>query len=99
MQKPHPNFTRHADDLHTSITLDLKEALTGWRRQVATIDGKQLPLSGSGPTQPGYEEKFPGLGMPRSKKVGERGDLVVRVNVKFPPSLTMDQKRILRDTL
>lgn len=98
-EKPHEHFTRQGDDLHTTITLDLKEALTGWHRQVGTIDGKQLPLSGGGPTQPGYEERFPSLGMPRSKKVGERGDLVVKVNVKFPATLTAEQKRVLREIL
>ena len=98
-QKPHPIFTRDGDDLRASVDLDLKEALTGWRRQIATIDSKQVPLSGGGPTQPGSEERFPGLGMPRSKKPGERGDLIVRLNVKFPKTLTPTQKAKLKEIL
>jgi DnaJ family protein B protein 4 len=66
---------------------------------VKTIDGKSIRVSKPGPTQPGYEERFPGLGMPISKKPNERGDMVVKVNVKFPTSLTAAQKEVLRDVL
>jgi DnaJ family protein B protein 4 len=81
------------------VEIDLKEALTGWRRQVTTIDGRQLPVSGSGPTPPGFEERFPGLGMPNSKNPSQRGDLVVQVNVKFPATLTAVQKAKLKEIL
>jgi DnaJ family protein B protein 4 len=81
------------------VTLTLKEALTGWERIVRTIDGKSIRVSKPGPTQPGHEERFPGLGMVISKKPSDRGDLVVRVDVKFPTSLTAVQKQILGDIL
>ena len=99
IQKEHPVFKRDGDDLRAQVDIDLKEALTGWKRQVSTIDGRQLPLSGAGPTQPGFEERFPGLGMPKSKKPNERGDMIVKVNVKFPASLTASQKAKLREIL
>ncbi|KIW20568.1 hypothetical protein PV08_01143 [Exophiala spinifera] len=98
-EKPHATLTRDGDDLKTTIELDLKEALTGWKRTVTTIDGKQLNVSGAGPTQPGYEERFPGLGMPISKKPGERGDFVVQVKVNFPRSLTAAQKAKIKEAL
>ncbi|KAI9754031.1 MAG: hypothetical protein M1815_005825 [Lichina confinis] len=98
-EKEHPVFKREGDDLRTTIELDLKEALTGWQRTVSTIDGRQLPVSGAGPTQPGSEERYPGLGMPKSKKQSERGDLVVTFKVKFPRHLSAEQKKILRDVL
>lgn len=83
----------------TTIDLTLKEALTGWERIVRTIDGKSIRVSKPGPTQPGHEERYPGWGMVISKKPSDRGDLVVRVNVKFPTSLTSDQKDLLKDVL
>src|SRR5437016_12676408 len=92
LQKDHPIFTRDGDDIRATVEIDLKEALNCWKRTVATIDGKQVPLSGGGPTPPGHEERFPGLGMPKSKKPGERGDFIVKINVKFPTSLTATQK-------
>jgi DnaJ family protein B protein 4 len=73
--------------------------LTGWHRTVQTIDGKQLAVRHGGPTQPSWEERFPNLGMPRSKKPTERGDFVVDVKIKFPATLSHQQKDILRDVL
>ena len=99
VQKDHANFKRDGDDLRAEIELDLKEALTGWQRQISTIDDKQVAVSGGGPTPPGFEERYPGLGMPKSKKPNERGDLIVQVKVKFPKSLTPAQKAKLKEIL
>jgi DnaJ family protein B protein 4 len=98
-QKEHPVFKREGDDLRCTITLDLKEALTGWKRTVTTIEGRQINCSGGGPTQPGHEIRYPELGMPKSKKPGERGDMIVQVAVKFPTSLTANQKTQLNAIL
>lgn len=99
IQKEHPTFKRQGDNLITTVEISLKEALCGWERIVRTIDGKSLRVSKPGPTQPGYEERFPGQGMTISKKPNERGDLLVRVKVNFPNSLTQSQKDILKDVL
>jgi DnaJ family protein B protein 4 len=98
-EKPHPTLKRDGDDIRTTVELSLKEALTGWKRTVATIDGRQLPVSGGGPTPPGYEERFPHLGMPLSKKPNERGDFIVEVKVNFPKFLTPAQKAKLKEDL
>ena len=98
-QKPHPAFKREEDNLRHIIELDLKEALTGWSRLIGTIDGKQVPASGGGPTPPGHVITFPHLGMPKSKKPSERGDMLVEVKVKFPSSLTLAQKSHLKEIL
>ncbi|KAF2199316.1 DnaJ-domain-containing protein [Delitschia confertaspora ATCC 74209] len=98
-EKPHPLFTRNGDDIKHIIDIDLKEALTGWKRTVQTIDGKQLQVSSTGPTGPTFEERYPGLGMPKSKKPNERGDFVVGVRIKFPTTLTQTQKDVLKDVL
>lgn len=98
-EKEHPLFKREGDDIRHNVDIDLKEALTGWKRTVKTIDGKQISVGGSGPTAPTYTDRFPGLGMPKSKTPGERGDFVVGVNIKFPNSLTADQKAKLKDIL
>jgi len=98
-EKPHPLFVREDNDLIHTVDLDLKEALTGWRRTVTTIDGKQLNLDKNGPTQPGSTDRYPGLGMPISKKPGTRGDFIIKYNVKFPTTLTAAQKEKLREIL
>jgi len=84
--------------IHT-VELDLKEALTGWKRTITTIDGKNLSVEKGGPTQPGSSDSYPGLGMPISKKPGQRGNFIVKYNVKFPTTLTTQQKQKLREIL
>ncbi len=82
-----------------TINLDLKEALTGWKRTVTTIDGKNISIDKAGPTQPGSSDSYPYLGMPISKKPGQRGNFIVKYNVKFPTTLTAEQKRKLKEIL
>jgi len=98
-EKPHTLFTRDGDDIKHSVDISLKEALTGWQRTVSTIDKKQVSVSSAGPTQPTWEERFPNLGMPKSKTPTQRGDFVVGVKVKYPTTLTADQKRKLKEIL
>ncbi|KAK3685007.1 DnaJ domain-containing protein [Podospora appendiculata] len=98
-EKPHALYTREGDDLVHTVDLDLKEALTGWKRTVTTIDGKNLNIEKAGPTQPGSSDSYPGLGMPISKKPGQRGNFVVKYNVKFPTLLSSAQKQKLREIL
>ena len=99
IQKDHATFKREWDDLRVIIEIDLKEALTGWRSTVSTIDGKQIQVSGGGPTPPGHEIRYPEQGMPKSKKPGERGDMIVQIRVKFPTSLSTAQKNQLKEIL
>ncbi|KAF9945906.1 hypothetical protein BGZ70_003498 [Mortierella alpina] len=100
-EKPHPVFIRRGDDLIMHQELTLLEALTGFSKTVKTLDGKTLPVSASGSrvTQPGQEEKFPGEGMPISKKPGQKGDLIVKFDVKLPAQLTATQKDELKKLL
>ncbi|CAK7207683.1 Molecular chaperone (DnaJ super) [Sporothrix eucalyptigena] len=98
-EKKHALFTRDGDDIIANVDLDLKEALTGWKRTVSTIDGKQINLDKSGPTQPGSSDSYPSLGMPISKQPGQRGKFIIKYNVKFPTTLTPDQKQKLREIL
>lgn len=98
-EKDHPMFKRDGDDIKHIVDIDLKEALTGWSRTVGTIDGKQVNVSSSGPTAPTWVERFPQLGMPKSKTPTQRGDFIVGVNIKFPTSLTAQQKQQLKEIL
>lgn len=98
-EKEHPTLKREGDNLRTVIELDLKEALTGWERKVTTIDGKQLPVRGAGPTAPGTIQRFPEQGMPISKKPGSRGDFLVEIKVNFPKTLSPGQKQKIKEAL
>lgn len=98
-EKDHPVFKRVGDDLRRTLEISLKDALTGWKKTIETIDGKQISVSGAVPTQPGAEIRYPDQGMPKSKKVGERGDMIVEIKVRFPSSLTLEQRGKLAQIL
>ncbi|KAG0067267.1 hypothetical protein BGZ89_006279 [Linnemannia elongata] len=100
-EKPHDTFKRRGDDLIVDLELTLLEALSGFSKTVKTLEGKSLPVSASSSrvVQPGQEERFPGEGMPISKKPGQKGDLIVRYVVKFPTQLTPAQKEGLKKIL
>jgi len=86
------------DDPHTIVEMGLLEAFRGWSRVVMTIDGKSVPLLGLGLTQPGKQERYPGLSM-QTKKPGERGDMVVTIQVRFLDTLSERPKLILLNGL
>jgi DnaJ family protein B protein 4 len=62
---------------------------------MTTLDGEVLTLEKHGITAPWSAESFPQLGMPKSQKPGERGDLIVSYDVMYPESLTIGQKRAI----
>ncbi|KAF3318003.1 hypothetical protein TWF173_008744 [Orbilia oligospora] len=97
-EKPHERFTRDGDDLITTIDITLKDALTGWSSHVVNIEGFSIPVSHAGPTPPNWSTTFPDHGMPKAKSK-DRGNLVVKVNIKFPTSLTSEQKEKLKEIL
>jgi len=41
---------------------------------------------------PGYEHRIYGAGMPKPKQPGSYGDLIIKFDIKFPKSLTQQQK-------
>ena len=82
-EKPHHLFERKGDDLIASVSIPLKEALTGWSRPIKTIDEKNLMVSHGGPTPPNWSETYPGQGMVLPKDPSQRGNLIVKVNVSL----------------
>lgn len=91
-EKPHPKFKRIGNDLEFTLKLTLKEALVGFSKIVETINGKKLKIESSRPVKPAQVITYPGNGMPISKTPGTRGDLLVKIQVDFPTSLTTAQK-------
>lgn len=96
-EKPHPVFKREGDDLRMSMELNLAEALVGFTKQIKTLDDRKLNVSsGDRVTQPGQESRVRNEGMPNSK-TGNKGDLIIKYDVKFPTQLTPAQKQAIRN--
>jgi DnaJ homolog subfamily B member 13 len=99
-QKPNPYFSRDGNDLVYTHSLPLVQALTGTTLQINTVDGRQLSIPINDIVTPTYEKRVPNEGMPVSKSNGaERGDLVIKFRIVFPPVLSQAQKDLIRQAL
>lgn len=94
-QEPHEVFTRNHEDLFMSHTLNITESLCGFRTVVKHLDGRSLVLNQK-PGEflaPGTIRAIEKEGMPKHKNPFEKGNLYIKLDVKFPEnnSLTDDQ--------
>lgn len=92
---PHPRFRREGDNLHHDMRLSLKEALTGFRRGIQHLDGREVVVEHAGVTQPFEVRKVGGEGMPVHNFPSSHGDLFVKYIVDLPASLTEEQKKAI----
>jgi DnaJ family protein B protein 4 len=99
-EKPHPRFKRIGDDLETTVTIPLAQAVTNEVvERIETIDGKKVAIPGTGAKtssiQPGSERRIVGEGWPTRKdgRAVGKGDLIVKFNVKIPDALTISQRQ------
>jgi DnaJ-class molecular chaperone len=49
--------------------------------------------------KPTTEKRLTGDGLPNTKQPTNRGDIVVKFDIKFPDSLTKEQKETIASTL
>lgn len=98
-EKPHPRFTREKDNLVMNVTVSLADALAGTTIEIEDLDGKRYRVTFDDVISPGYTRAIRGKGMPISKNPSQRGDLEIRFNVAFPPFLSSDKKRKLKEIL
>ena len=91
----HPKFKRIANDLHTTVDVDLYKAVLGGDLTIDTLTGK-VKLTIKPETQNGTKVKLKGKGMPVYKKAGEFGDLYVTYDVKVPTNLTDEQRTLFK---
>ena len=90
------SFRRSGCDLHTEITISLREALLGFSRSIKHLDGHQVQLTRTNITKPGQVFQIIHEGMGFVDDEGgehkERGTLHVKVQVQFPDSLSTDAR-------
>ncbi|XP_047154395.1 dnaJ homolog subfamily B member 1 [Vigna umbellata] len=98
-EKPHALYRRDGNDLVINQEITLLEALTGKTLDITTLDGRSLVLPLTDIIKPGAEVVVPDEGMPISKEPGKKGNLRVKLDVKYPSRLTPEQKSDLRRVL
>lgn len=98
-EAPHPRFTREGDNLYYTVPLTLAEALCGTTLEITHLDGRKLRIPINEVVQPQSSKTVPGEGMPLQKNPSQKGNLVIKFSVSFPPSLSQTQKDKLRAIL
>ncbi|WZZ00246.1 hypothetical protein YC2023_072574 [Brassica napus] len=98
-EKPHPVFKRDGNDLVFSQEITLLEALTGKSIDLITLDGRTLMIPLTDIINPDHEIVVPNEGMPISKEPGRKGNLRLKLNVRYPLKLTAEQKSELKRVL
>lgn len=67
--------------------------MLGFETELKHLDDKEVKVSKSDITQPGFIIKILGEGMPIHEKSGEFGDLYIKLNVNFPKELSESQRK------
>lgn len=96
-QRPHAEYERKGNDLHSSICLNMGESLVGFSRKITMLDGRELAISSKLPTKPNSNMRFEGRGMPNQKDPSRKGALIIHVEVDFPTSLTPRQRELISE--
>ncbi|KAF8043351.1 hypothetical protein BT93_A1632 [Corymbia citriodora subsp. variegata] len=98
-EKPHNVFTRNGNDLIVTKNISMAEGLTGLTVHLTTLDDRSLTIPINNVVHPNYEEVVPREGMPLQKDPTKKGDLRIKFNIKFPTTLTSDQKAGIKKLL
>lgn len=99
---PHTVFKRTDTgdaDLAIILKLSLAEALCGFKRSVEHVDGRKLAIIEHECTNPGTMKVIKQEGMPQRSNTIARGNLIVKFDVEFPTSLTIENKKTLYSCL
>ena len=102
----HPTFTRHGNDLHSTVTLPMTAAALGTTLTLPLLEADldvdedsevrtDYDLEINPGTQSGSQQILRGFGAPGLR--GGRGDLIVTVVVDTPTRLDPRQEEILRE--
>ncbi|KAE8669674.1 hypothetical protein F3Y22_tig00112225pilonHSYRG00015 [Hibiscus syriacus] len=90
-EQRHHLFKRTGDDLEIEVEILLVKALTGCHLAVPLLGGETMSIYVCDIVYPGYVKVIHGQGMPKAKE-GNRGDPKITFLVKFPISLTHQQR-------
>jgi DnaJ-class molecular chaperone len=93
--RPHNTFHRIGDNLYTTLQLDLKDALLGFKKQIKHLDGHFTQIEKQEVTQPFEVKIIKEEGMPIHHVPSSFGDLHTKFVVKLPKKLTQKDKDLL----
>eukprot|EP00039_Didymoeca_costata_P000439 m.45546 g.45546 ORF g.45546 m.45546 type:complete len:356 (+) comp10261_c0_seq2:116-1183(+) len=86
----HSRFWRVGDDLHTNLTISVRDALLGFRYTIEHLDGHKVEIMRDTTTAPGVILHVPKEGMKHYEDNNQFGDLYITVDVQFPDTKFSD---------
>lgn len=89
--QPHDRFSRSGDNLETTIDISPAQAVLGTTIEIETIDHRHIELNVPAGVQYNTALKISGEGI---KRRGKPGDLLVRVKIPTPRSVSSEQKEL-----
>lgn len=90
--KDDPAFEREGLDLIVRVPVNIAQATLGSKVSVTTLDEKKVTLTVPAGTPSGKRFRVRGQGV---NKGGERGDLLVEIQLAVPESLTGEQRELM----
>lgn len=95
-QEDHEVFTRNHDDIFMTHTINITEALCGFKLVIQHLDGRSLVLNSPAGDilSPGTIRAIQKEGMPIHKNPYEKGNLYVKFDVKFPENNALSEETI-----
>jgi curved DNA-binding protein len=91
----HPVFQRVEDDLVVEHRIPFSAACLGTTLEVATLDGKKFNVKVPAGVQQEAKLRIKGHGLPAGP-IGHRGDLLVKIAVRIPKTLTPEQEEAVK---
>ena len=92
---PHALFQRAEDDLVVEHRIPFSEACLGTTLEVTTLDSKKFNVKVPAGVQQEAKLRIKGHGLPAGP-IGHRGDLLVKIAVRIPKTLTPEQEEAIR---
>ena len=99
---PEERFTRKGDDLYTTVEMTLADALTKGAFSIRHVDGRLLHVrkpDANVPITPRTRYRIASHGMPVYQTPGQRGDLFVEFDIKFPQAVRSESMEQLATML
>ena len=93
---PHKVFERDGDDLLLEVPISFVEAALGAKKEIPRIDGGACKIQIPEGTQSGKRLRIRSEGCPNVHGQG-KGDIIVKVTVETPVSLSEKQKELLKE--
>jgi len=92
----HPHYERKQDDIYCEIPVELYTCILGGKALVRTLKGSikiEIPKG----IENGKTLRLKGMGMPRSEKEGEFGDMYAKIKVLLPKDLSEKETELFKE--